>query len=54
MWQDAGVEMQLVARVDDIKLSRLMTPNGVTQQNILFVEQIKLILKSFKPYVSKI
>jgi hypothetical protein len=34
--------MQLVAGVDDTKPSWMMTPDGVAQQNILFIEQIKL------------
>jgi hypothetical protein len=35
--------MQLVAGVDDTKPSRMTALDGMTQQNILFIEQIKLI-----------
>jgi hypothetical protein len=35
--------MQLIIRVDDMKPSRMTTLNDVTQQNILFIEKIKLI-----------
>jgi hypothetical protein len=35
-------EWQLVAGVDDTKPSRMTAPDVVTQQNILFIKQIKL------------
>jgi hypothetical protein len=40
--------MQLVIGVDDMKPSRMTTLNDVTQQNILFIEKIKLIKNSLK------
>jgi hypothetical protein len=46
--------MHLMARVDDTKPSRMTAPDDVTQQNILFIEQIKLIYKFFKTYASVI